>query len=158
MPRKLFFVLVVLVVLALGFFAGRVQCDRSNAVDALSGFWTAPANFCEKAGLASMTMMIDKPKKGKNLGYLSITRDDGAVVCNQPVEISTRTSWMKGKHNAVLGEFEIEHQKNPAWPSKVKFAYQPRGRLQIYDKDTTLAMFYRDGEASALISPEPHLE
>lgn len=156
-PRKLFFVLVVVVVFVLGVLAGGVRCDRDNALEAISGFWTAPSNFCEKAGLASMTMMIDQPKKGKRLGYLSITRDDGAVVCNQPIEISTNASWMKGKHNAVTGSFEIKHQKNPAWPEKAKFAYA-RGRLQIYDKDTTFAVLHRDGEASSLIYPEAPLE
>jgi hypothetical protein len=159
MAERNLFVLLAVTVLVLAVLGTQKWCERAGAMQALAGYWTAPAGFCSRAGLADMTLMLMPEKKSKRLGYLSIMRDDSRMVCNQPIEVITSGGWRRGKHGAVLGQVHTKHLANPAWPEQTSFAYDPRSqRLQIYNGDTTFAVLYRDGLASSMITQAPPLE
>lgn len=131
---------------------------------ALGGVWVASPEYCARAKLQNMTLMVlprEDRQDGEHKGYLVATRDDGELVSNQPLRINVGMGRRAAlsPHGAVLGSLGIAHAHSPVWPGRLRFAIDPAAqRLQLYDGAKTWGVLYRDGAASSMLDKPAPLE
>jgi hypothetical protein len=149
--------------------SGSKAALESQAREALEGFWTAPPEFCRRAGLHSMNIVVGPPRKNKSrVAYLSAAREDGALIDSQFFVMRPERGALDVVKAALLpganafaskGGSEkwarLPHRFAPKdrgqflLPCAADILVQPaQGRLRIHGKKKVWADLLRDSSAS----------
>lgn len=160
-------VLALVVLTALGHSGSRAALE-SQARDALEGFWSAPPEFCRRAGLRSMNVVVGPPRKNQSrVAYISAARDDGALIDGQFFVMRPKQSAIDFVKNTVPGggaifagrgakqwarftyRFTPNSPEQFLFPLSVDIVVQPaQGRMRIHSKKKVWADLLRDSAAS----------
>lgn len=114
---------LILVIILLIFFREPDYC----------GFWVAPQDFLEEAGLDSMMLFI-----GKDGGYIFASRDGGEVMMNDPIDVKM------GRSTITFKGIEYDF-----FPSSQSVKKSP-GKMILHKGDTVYAVLYHNAELSDL--------
>jgi hypothetical protein len=127
-----------------------VQGASSSCSELMHGFWVAPKEFLDEAGLDSLVMFI-----GPKGSYILSTRDDG-VLMNDQITLHTSCKWgCGGNWSSGIGmrkySVRFEGIKYDFFPSEQEMTLYPKcGKMILSKKGTAYAVLYRDAELTDL--------
>ena len=127
---KLAFILVVIIVLIF------IMRDYTMVSNNLRGTWMASHDFCDKAGIVSLIMIVESVSPfGLSANLLVVTEEAADIL---PVKLSWFTLLQPKMRVSVTAECEI-------WPDSLTFEYELKdGRILIRSDDMIYADVYRD--------------
>jgi hypothetical protein len=130
--------------------------SRSEENALLRGFWTADAEFCERAGLQMFVMYIGNSQ----YTYLLAANESG-IILNNPAKLCIRHFTLNPTVShckdmaASLEWIDDEPEDSMAFPKQFRMAFYPTsGKLVLYQKDTVLAILWKDCKTTAINKPD----
>lgn len=141
-------VAVVVLAAAAGSWWGRATAAADQAHRALSGFWTAPADFCMEAGVAGMQFLVGAPRRdGTRLAHLAALNAGGQPVADTFAVLTCGRARRDGEWVRIPARVSAEKQS--LFPAKVDLLVDPgRGRLRVHGQQKVWAVLERDAAAS----------
>jgi hypothetical protein len=145
---------------------GAASMQTKTARDIITGRWVAPADFCLKAHLSSMELLLSAPRKdGSRLAHLKAVKDDGTAIADDyaVLRVTAESSWRRWlpttwstKNEGAWTRFATEYKSENAqslFPKQLDLLANPSaGQLRFHGKKKILAVFDRDTAASQLLT------
>jgi len=143
--------LVVLGLVALAWLYWRPSARASMAETTITGFWEAPAHFCQRADLAGMQIIIGAPRKdASRAAFISAKRADGFIIESDVVIFrpsGRATEQRRGSASWVVRPIRVQGSR--ILPARMQLCISPeRGQMQLEHKGKVYADLFRNAEAS----------
>lgn len=143
---------------------------RSIESTLLSGFWSADADFCQKADIDLLLIYVGSSywSSSKRPGYILMKNSEGLIL-NNPVEFSLYGGISINPQVCSSREYSVhidwlDEEPPEFFPTELELYYYPNyGKLVFVSDDQIHAIVYKDHAlsstaASSLLVPENTIE
>jgi hypothetical protein len=162
-------VLLIVVCLAVVWWirqSGAESAQAGFANDVITGYWSAPADFCLKAKLTSMHLMVSAVRRDNTrLTHLAATGESGKPIADDfgVLRISTESGWRRwlptswnAQNEKDWVRFSAQYKSENAqslFPAELDLLVNPRtGQMRLHGKKKVWAVLDRETAASQVLT------